>query len=136
MENFKMYFLLILSLAFSSYALQAQMNNDRETVARVYDLLQTRGTGPAEVAMLTQKIHWAEVSSPLNERYHISFPAIMKNQWQSLQFQDLNFTEIEKNKVKATGTVLGRQPSECGVISTDFRHSWSLHNGEIVGFSE
>lgn len=138
MENFKRYFLLILSIVFSSYALQAQMNNDRETVAQVYDLLQTREAGPAEVALLTPKINWAEVKSlkKLNKRYNISFSSIMQNNWQSLEFRDLDLQEIEKNRILATGTVIGRQPTECGISSTDFRHSWSLKNGEIVGFSD
>lgn len=137
MGNFKVYFILIL-LLITTYSLKAQKSGNRETVVKLYEILQTRGSGPNEVVALTPRINWKEIddSKAVDERYNISFPAVMENKWSSLQFKDLTFKEVSKNAILVTGTVSGRQHSECEYITNEFNHSWSLRDGEIVQFLE
>ena len=118
--------------------LQAQKSGNRETVIQLYEILQTRGSGPNEVVALTPRINWKgiDASRAVNDRYNISFPAVMGNKWSSLQFKDLTFKEVSKNDILVTGTVSGRQHSECEYITNEFNHSWSLRDGEIFQFLE
>lgn len=138
MEKFILNLMIVLVFGIGTYSLQAQDKNDREVLERVYSLLQTRGTGLTDVIELTSAIDWTEVktSKQLNERYAITFPGMMRNDWTGLHFQDMVFMQTEKDRILATGRVSGRQPTECGIVTTSFAHSWSFQDGEIVGFSE
>ena len=138
MENIRIYYFLFFSMICCSYSLQAQDIKDGETIAQVYELLQTRNSGPSDIKIITPKIKWDEMENTANldERNNISFPAIMKNHWRNLRFRNLKFSQEENSSILVTGTIIGRQPTECGIISNDFAHAWLLENGEIVGFSE
>lgn len=138
MEKFRTYFILILIVLFTTYSLQAQSDEDRKTIEHLYDLLQTRGTTSNDIAALTPNIMWKEARPPkaVKDRYKISFYGIMKNEWVSLLFKELNFTEPRKNEILVTGIVSGRQPTECDLVTSNFQHSWVVQNGEIIGFSE
>ena len=138
MEHFQKYFILILSALLSTYSVQGQNNNDRETITQLYDLLQTRGTTSNDAAMLTPKIKWQETRSikPVNKRNNIPFYGIMKDEWQSLHFQNLNFREIGSNEILVTGSVSGKKLTDCEFVTSKFEHTWSIKEGEIIGFSE
>lgn len=138
MGNFRSYFVVILPLLITTLSIQAQESVNRETVAQVYELLQTRGHGTNDIAGLTPKINWKEVgaSIPGDHRNTISFPAVIENRWGSVEFRDLVFKEVTKDEIHVTGTVSGRQHMECEYISNKFKHSWSLRDGEIVRFLE
>lgn len=138
MVKFILNIILVLFLSICTYSLQAQEKNDRKVLEQIYSLLQTKGSGPADVVILTQAIDWTEMNSPgqFNERYFITFPSIMRNNWTGLHFQDMTFKQLEKDKILVTGRVRGRQPTECGAIANHFTHSWYFKNGEIIAFSE
>lgn len=138
MGNFRIYIVLILLVLITTSALKAQENVNREMVERLYQVLQTRGNGPNDIVALTPGINWKEVesSADVDHRNTISFPAVMKNRWRSLEFRDLDFKEVTENEILVTGTVSARQHSECEFITSKFRHSWSLRDGEIVQFLE
>lgn len=138
MGNFRIYLILILSVMFSTVTVQAQESVNRQTVAQLYELLQTRDRGPNDVAGLTPEINWKEMdrANAVDHRNTISFPAIMENRWGGLEFMDLDFQEVTKDEIRVTGTVSGRQYAECEYITSKFTHSWSLREGKIVQFLE
>lgn len=136
MGNFRNYWVLLLSVLITTYTLPAQ--DSRQAVENLYELLQSRDHGPNKVAALTSGINWREVSASnsVDHRNVISFPAVMENRWSGLEFRDLDFKEVTKDEIRVTGTVSGRQHSECEYISSKFTHSWSLRDGKIVQFLE
>lgn len=137
MGNFRIYFTLLLTILFTSVSIQAQENANRKNIEKLYGILQTKGLGPNEVTALTPGINWKEINTSKDEdRYTISFPAVMTNRWHSLEFRDLDFKEVTENEILVTGTVSARQHSECEFITSEFRHSWSLQDGKIVQFLE
>lgn len=138
MGNFRIYIVLILLVLITTSALKAQENVNREMVERLYQVLQTRGNGPNDIVALTPKINWEEVGAAkaLDQRNTISFPSVMANRWSGLQFKNLDFQEISKEEILVTGTVSGRQHSECEYITGKFKHSWSFRDGQIVQFLE
>jgi len=138
MKTLQPYLFTLLTVLFTSNYLQAQNNDNEILVKQVYEVLQNKNTTPNEVAALTNGINWEEVSNTkgIKSKYHISLSAIIKNEWESILFKNLSFQLPEKNKVLVTGTVKGRQTTECEFIATQFKHSWSLKNGKIIGFLE
>jgi hypothetical protein len=138
MGNFRNYLVLILWVIISTFTFQAQENVNRETVEQIYESLQTRGHGAKDVAGLSQGMDWKKLgaSNSVDHRNTISFPAVMENRWGSLKFRDLVFEEMNKDEIRVTGTVSGRQPMECEHIAHKFSHSWSFRKGKIVGFLE
>jgi len=138
MGNFRDYLVLVLWVITTTFTLQAQESLNRETVEQIYESLQTRGQGTNDVAGLSPGMDWKEVgaSNSVDHRNTISFPEVMENRWGSLEFRDLVFEEMNKDEIRVTGTVSGRQLTECEHIAHKFRHSWSFRKGKIVGFLE
>ncbi|MBZ9728653.1 hypothetical protein LB467_03055 [Salegentibacter sp. JZCK2] len=129
----------LLTVLLSSNYLQGQNNNNKIVVKAVYDLLQNKNANSNEISALTNGINWDEIGGSkkgINSKYSISFNAIMKNEWENILFKNLNFKIPEDDKVLVTGTVNGRQSTECEFISTQFKHYWSLKDGKIVHFLE
>lgn len=138
MKTLQLYAITLLTVLFTSAHLQGQDHNDQIIVQQIYDVLQNKNSTSKEISALKAGINWSEAKSEktVNNRHYIRFSALMKNEWESLLFQDLEFQIPEKDKVVVTGTVNGRQRTECEYISTPFKHYWSLKNGKIVGFIE
>ncbi|APS38185.1 hypothetical protein AO058_04470 [Salegentibacter sp. T436] len=116
--------------------MQGQENIDQDLVKKLYEILQNKNATANEIAALTNSIDWDEIESVKNSNYNITLSGIIKNEWQSILFKDLNFQVSGKNKVLVTGIVKGRKASECEYIYTIFKHSWSLKQGKIIGFLE
>ena len=136
MKTLHLYFIsLLIGLVTSNY-LMGQENIDQDLVKQLYEVLQNKNATSNEIAALTNSIDWDEIESVKNSNYNITLSEIIKNEWQSILFKDLNFQVSGKNKVLVTGIVKGRKASECEYISTRFKHSWSLKNGKIIGFLE
>lgn len=138
MKTLQLCLFTLLTVLFSSNYLQGQNNKDEILVKQVYDVLQNKNATSNEISALTNGINWQEINSTQgsNSKYSISLSAIMENEWESILFKNLKFQEPEKNKVLVTGTVNGRQSTECEFISTRFKHYWSLKDGAIVDFLE
>jgi hypothetical protein len=138
MKTLQLYLITLLTVLLCSNYLQGQKQNNQLVIKQVYDVLQNKNTNSNKISALTKGIHWDEVRSTkeFNNKYRISFSAIMKNEWENILFKNLDFQVPEKNKVLVTGTVNGRQSTECEFISTQFKHYWSLKDGEIVHFLE
>ena len=135
MNTLQRYLFLLVMLVFTSNRLQGQNTNNQEIVKNIYEVLQNSKN---DITSLIPGIKWkdASTSREVDERHTITFGAIIKNEWGSILFEDLNFQEAKKNKVLVTGVVHGRQPAECEYISTRFKHSWDLKDGKIVSFKE
>lgn len=135
MNTLQRYLILLVTVMFTSNILQGQNANNQEIVKNVYDVLQNSKN---DITDLIPGIKWKDVSTSeeVDERYTIKFGAIIKNEWGSILFEDLNFQETEKNRVIVTGLVHGRKPTECEFISTRFKHSWDLKDGEIFSVKE
>ncbi len=122
----------------ATHPVQGQKGNNTEIVKNVYDVLQKNSTTSEEIKALTPTINWNQISNTqeVNERYTITFLAILQNEWRGVSFQKLKFQETEKNKILVTGNVSGRQPTECEGLTTTFQHLWTLKDGEIINFKE
>ncbi len=136
MKVLHLYFISLLIGLFNSNYLQGQENIDLDLVKQLYEVLQNKNATSNEIAALTNSIDWDEIESVKNSNYNITLSGIIKNEWQSILFKDLNFQVSGKNKVLVTGIVKGRKASECEYISTRFKHYWSLKDGRIIGFLE
>jgi len=136
MKILHLYFISLLIGLFNSNYLQGQENIDLDLVKQLYEVLQNKNATSNEIAALTNSIDWDEIESVKNSNYNITLSGIIKNEWQSILFKDLNFQVSGKNKVLVTGIVKGRKASECEYISTRFKHYWSLKDGRIIGFLE
>ncbi|MBZ9631271.1 hypothetical protein LB465_10820 [Salegentibacter sp. LM13S] len=138
MKTLPLYLFTFLTVLFTSNYLQGQNNNNEIFVKKVYDVLQDKNATSNEVSALTNGINWDEVRSTkkINNKYSISLSAIMENEWESILFKNLKFQIPEENKVLVTGTVNGRQLTECELISSQFKHYWFLKDGKIVHFLE
>ncbi|SFF85758.1 MULTISPECIES: hypothetical protein [Salegentibacter] len=136
MKVLHLYFISLLIGLFTSNYLQGQENIDQDLVKKLYEILQNKNATANEIAALTNSIDWDEIESVKNSNYNITLSGIIKNEWQSILFKDLNFQVSGKNKVLVTGIVKGRKASECEYIYTIFKHSWSLKQGKIIGFLE
>ena len=136
MKTLHLYFISLLIGLFTSNYLIGQENIDQDLVKQLYEVLQNKNATSNEIAALTNSIDWDEIESVKNSNYNITLSGIIKNEWQSILFKDLNFQVSGKNKVLVTGIVKGRKASECEYIYTRFKHSWSLKNGKIIGFLE
>lgn len=119
-------------------SVQGQKASNPEVVKNIYAALQNNSTTSKDIAEMTPTLKWEEVhfAKDGDERYTITLSAIMKNKWRSVSFKNLVFRGIEKNIILVTGTVFGRQPTECEGVTTAFQHIWSLKNGEIINFKE
>ncbi|MCC8358322.1 hypothetical protein [Salinimicrobium sediminilitoris] len=137
MKNPYLYWLLLIIGISTSFNLQGQGIEDHSAVKQVYEILQDKNTTSQDIVAISPGFNWnlLENQPGVNNRYNITLNSIMKNEWGSLQFDDLIF-KTEENEVFVTGVVKGRRPLDCEFISTRFLHHWSLNAGEIVGFTE
>ncbi len=138
MNTLQRYSVLLVTVLFTSNILQGQSTNNQEMIKNIYEILQNSKAGSNDIEVLIPEIKWDDVKNSRegNERSSITFGSILKKEWESILFEDLNFQNAEKNKVVVTGIVKGRQPAECELISTKFKHSWDLKDGKIVSFKE
>ena len=136
MKVLHLYFISLLIGLFTSNYLQGQENIDQDLVKQLYEVLQNKNTTSNEIKAITNSIDWDEIESVNKTNDNITLSGIIKNEWQSILFKNLDFKISDKNKVLVTGIVKGRKASECEYIYTRFKHSWSLKNGEIIGFLE
>ncbi|PIQ18831.1 MAG: hypothetical protein COW66_04315 [Flavobacteriaceae bacterium CG18_big_fil_WC_8_21_14_2_50_34_36] len=120
------------------HAVQGQKSNNVEVVKNIYETLQNSSTASKDIMALTPSIKWDEVNiiNNFNERYSITFLAIINNEWRDLSFQNLVYHKIKENKILVSGTVTGRQPTECEGILTEFQHLWTLIDGQITSLTE
>jgi len=118
-------------------SMQGQKAN-QEIVKHIYDALQNSSTASKEIKALTSTLNWEEIKSTkdVNERYTITLSAIVKNEWRGVSFKNLEYRKIEENKVLVTGTVSGRQPTECEGVTTTFQHLWTFKDGQIIQLTE
>lgn len=121
-----------------SMGVQGQLLDNILVVKNIYEVVQKNTATTKEVHSLTPKIDWSKVSSikEVNERNTITFLAILNYEWRGITFQELKFQQLDYNKVLVSGTVMGRQPTECDGVITAFQHQWTLENGEIINFKE
>lgn len=138
MKTWRSYLILLAAAFLCSTGINGQTNKNQLIIQQVYELLQHKDANPKDIDVLTSAINWEELrdSRKANKKDHITFSAVMKNEWGRVLFDRLSFQEIEKDKVQVTGIIKGRQPTECEFISTRFKHFWSLKDGKIVRFSE
>lgn len=136
MKTLHLYFIPLFIGLFTSNYLQGQENIDKDMVKKLYEVLQNKSTTSNEIKAITNSIDWDEIESVKKSNNTITLSGIIKNEWQSILFKNLNFELSDKNKVLVTGIVKGRKASECEYIYSKFKHSWSLKNGEIIGFLE
>ena len=138
MNTLQRYSVLLVTVLFTSNILQGQSTNNQEMIKNIYEILQNSKAGSNDIEVLIPEIKWDDVKNSRegNERSSITFGSILKKEWESILFEDLNFQNAEKNKVVVTGIVKVRQPAECELISTKFKHSWDLKDGKIVSFKE
>tara|TARA_R110000850_G_scaffold147130_1_gene269300 strand:- start:12206 stop:12598 length:393 start_codon:yes stop_codon:yes gene_type:complete len=117
---------------------QGQKSKNIDTVQNIYDAFQKSNATSKDIKSLTPSLNWEEVKSTkeVNERYNITLSAILKNEWRGVTFQNIEVREIEENKVLVTGTVSGRQPTECEGITTAFQHLWTFKDGRIIHVTE
>lgn len=121
-----------------SSGVQGQMNESLSVVKNIYEVIQKSSTTSKEIKELTPNIQWEKLKSAkeVNERYTITFSAILKNEWRGISFHKLKFQETKKNSILVTGSVSGRQPTECEGVASAFQHLWTLKEGEIINFNE
>ncbi len=136
MKILHLYFISLLIGLFTSNYLQGQENIDQDLVKQLYEVLQDKNASSNEIKAITNSIDWDEIESVNNTNDNITLSGIIKNEWQSILFKNLNFELPDKNEVVVSGIVKGRKASECEYIYTSFKHSWSLKNGKIIGFLE
>ena len=138
MKVLKFKVLLFVTALLVTSGVQGQMNDHLSVVKNVYEAVQQNSTTSNEIKALTPNIKWEKLNNAkeVNERYTITFSAILQNEWRGISFQTLEFQETEKNNILVTGTVSGRQPSECEGVTTTFQHLWTLKDGEIINFNE
>lgn len=138
MKTSQLYLSLMLITVLNINSLQGQNIENQPIVQGIYDALQDKNASSRDVAVLMPGIKWAEIKDPegVNPRHTITLSALMKQQWRSIQFADLKFSHLDKNKLVVTGIVNGRLATECEYISSPFKHHWSLKDGKILSFAE
>jgi|AntRauTorcE11898_2_1112593.scaffolds.fasta_scaffold17959_2 hypothetical protein len=134
----KIYVLLFAAALLLPKGVQAQLTKNERTMKHIYEMVQKNSTTSGEIKALTPKVKWDKFKNDqeIDERYTITFIAIMKNKWHSLEFNDLAFLSERNNTVIVSGKVSGKEPAECEYISNTFKHSWTLQDEKIIGFSE
>ncbi len=121
-----------------SMGVQGQISKNESVVKNIYEVVQKNSTTSKDIKALTPNLNWNKLTNAneVNERYTITFLSILQNNWRGISFHKLAFQETEKNKILVTGSVSGRQPTECEGVITTFQHLWTLKDGEIINFTE
>jgi len=138
MKPIKHFAIIYVTALLITSGVQGQMSKNLSVVKNIYEVIQKNTTTTKQIKELTPNIDWRQTTNikEINERYTITFSAILKNEWRGVSFQKLKFQETEKNNILVTGNVSGRQPTECEGVTTAFQHLWILKEGEIINFNE
>lgn len=117
--------------------IQAQDNKNQIIVKQLYETFESN-VSAKQLEELAPKIQWynSKASEPIESRYEITIIDIIQNEWQQVEFDHLDFIEIDESNVLVKGTITGRRAKECEVITTQFQHIWSLKDGKIIKFIE
>lgn len=108
-------------------------------VEKIYDLLQDKNGALQNVIDYTPGLDWEEeelIPDGFDSKHKITLHAVLKGKWVSLLFKDFIFTPGEENLVIVTGTIEGRQHTECEYVSHPFRHLWVFKEDRLVYFWE
>ncbi len=137
MKTNLVHFIFIILMMFFATNIQAQVNKNQATVKQLYDAFESN-VSIKQLKELATKIQWykPEASKSIESGYEITMINIIQNEWQQVEFDHLNFIEIDENNVMLKGTITGRRAKECEVITTQFQHIWSLKEGKIIKFIE
>lgn len=138
MKVLKFKVLLFVTVLLFSIGVQGQINENVGVIKSIYNALQNSNPTSKEIKALTSTLNWEEIKSTkdVNERYTITLSAIVKNEWRGVSFKNLEYRETTENKVLVTGTVSGRQPTECEGVTTTFQHLWTFKDGQIIQLTE
>lgn len=130
-------FIQIICMMLFVISIQAQGNKNQIIVKQLYETFENN-VSAKQLEELAPKIQWynPKVSEAIESRYEITIIDIIQNEWQQVEFDHLDFVEIDKNNVLVKGTITGRRAKECEVITTQFQHIWSLKDGKIIKFIE
>ena len=107
-------------------------------IQEIYDLLQDESAGPQDVIVLAPFLDWEEELIPngFDSRHKLTLHAVMNGKWTNLSLKDFNFAPGKEEMIVVTGTIEGRQPSECEYLSHLFRHFWVFDEDRLVYFWE
>ena len=130
-------FVQIICMMLFVISIQAQNNKNHIVVKQLYDAFESN-VFTKKLEELAPKIQWynPKASNTYENRYEITIMDIIQNEWQQVEFDHLNFIEIDENNVLVKGTITGRRAKECEVVTTQFQHIWSLKDGKIIKFIE
>jgi hypothetical protein len=129
----RIFILILLIFTYSQHNLLSQNNENRKVIEDIYNLIENNKS-TQKIFELTPKVKWETTKT--GDRNTITLYAIVKNQWRGVDFDNLQFKEMEKNKIRVTGSVMGKQPTECEPVSTDFQHIWTVKDGQILHLNE
>jgi hypothetical protein len=118
-------------------SIQAQGNKNQIIVKQLYETFENN-VSAKQLEELAPKIQWynSKASEAIESRYEITIIDIIQNEWQQVEFDRLDFIEIDESNVLVKGTITGRRAKECEVITTQFQYIWSLKDGKIIKFIE
>ncbi|NEV92754.1 hypothetical protein G3567_01170 [Psychroflexus sp. YR1-1] len=108
----------------------AQNKKNHKVVKDIYTQLLTESSSNSD--QLTSIIKLNNEND--NDRYTISLYAIVQNEWVEVVFDKIQLQEVKKDNIEVTGKVTGRQPTECEIVSTKFKHVWTVKDGQIIKF--
>ncbi len=130
-------FVQIICMMLFVISIQAQNNKNHIVVKQLYDAFESNAS-TKQLEELAPKIQWynQKASETIESRYEITLINIIQNEWQQVEFDHLDFIEIDENNVMVKGTITGRRAEECEVVTTQFQHIWSLKDGKIIKFIE
>ncbi|MCM4161320.1 hypothetical protein FHG64_06590 [Antarcticibacterium flavum] len=133
MRIIKLFFLL--PALFLSTLTPAQSDERILMVKGIYAALEEGDASSRYMAALPAGIEQEQVKE-INNNNGFSISSILKKEWESLEFKNLQFEPEGKNMIYVSGIVKGRKATECDHLSKRFRHSWVFEKGKIVKFSE
>lgn len=129
----KLFFLL--PALFLSTLTPAQSDERILMVKGIYTALEQGDASSRYMAALPAGIEQEQVKE-FNNRNGFNISSIIKKEWESLEFKNLQFEPEGKNIISVKGIVAGRKATECEYLSKRFRHSWVFEKGKIVKFLE
>lgn len=111
--------------------------NNVASVKGIYDAVQNKDTSKLMVELAPKiKGFDTNVASEAIDRYHITLPAILQNHWEQITVINLQIEEMDEDVVIAKGELMGRQATDCDIVTTRFQHIWSLKGGKVIEFKE
>lgn len=118
----------VLVIVLITPVLQAQNRKNQKAVRDIYMQLQTGNSSAINQLKLN--------NDTTGDRYTITLYAILRHEWTGVYFDKIQLQEVGKDKIEVTGKVTGRQPTECEIVSTNFKHMWTLRDGQIIKFDD